>query len=230
MNEERPKWLVCAATSMELQVFWREGETYTLDTSGFRTASGTRVTALTGVGIPFTIARLLPMVQRLRPERILNIGIAGAYPNSGLKIGDIVTAATEVYGDLGFELPVEPGFQSLLDSSMARQMETTRFDLVSVPEWGAESAAVIGGAAGCTVNSCTGTEHTGLLRERRFGAHFETMEGAAVAHVGFITQIPVCEIRAISNIAAQRDMRPENIRLALDNLRRYLETCLNNSE
>ena len=48
------------------------------------------------------------------------------------------------------------------------------------------------------------------------------MEGAAVAQIGAARNMPVTEIRAISNIAAHRDMRPENIQLALANLRRFL--------
>jgi nucleoside phosphorylase len=78
---------------------------------------------------------------------------------------------------------------------------------------------------GATVNSCTGTTDTGLRRKNQFGAAFETMEGAAVAHIGQICGVEVCEIRAISNVAARRDMRSENIRLALRNLREYLEDC-----
>jgi len=208
---------------MELDSVRGEGQREAVDADGFSWFRGDWVTAVTGVGIPFTIVRLLPLVQRLRPARILNVGIAGAYPNSGLKIGDVVMGATEVYGDLGFELPFEPGFQSLLDSPIMTEMDIASFDLVTVPEWYADNGAITVGTAGCTVNSCTGSEHTGLLRERRFGAHFETMEGAAVAHVGLITQTPVCEIRAISNIAARRDMRPENIQLALNSLRSYLQ-------
>jgi hypothetical protein len=48
------------------------------------------------------------------------------------------------------------------------------------------------------------------------------MEGAAVAQVGQSYQIPTGQIRAISNIAGDRDMQPENIRLAIGNLKRFL--------
>ena len=48
------------------------------------------------------------------------------------------------------------------------------------------------------------------------------MEGAAVAQLGKQWGIPVCEIRAISNIAAQRDMRPEHLRLSQERLRMFL--------
>ncbi|MBV9848547.1 MAG: hypothetical protein JO250_02550, partial [Armatimonadetes bacterium] len=83
--------------------------------------------------------------------------------------------------------------------------------------------AIIG--RGCTVNACAGTEATGRRREELFGAAFETMEGAAVAQAGQMLGIPVAEVRAISNIAARRDMRPENIRRALDRLAAFFEQC-----
>jgi nucleoside phosphorylase len=82
------------------------------------------------------------------------------------------------------------------------------------------------GVRGCTVNTCTGTDRTGSLRSEQFGAAFESMEGAALAQVGADFGIPVCEVRAISNFAAHRDMRPENIRCAIANLARYLRACV----
>jgi futalosine hydrolase len=70
-------------------------------------------------------------------------------------------------------------------------------------------------ARGCTVNTCTGTEETGRRRESLTGAGFESMEGAAAALAGAELGIPVCELRAISNIASTRDFRPENAKKAL---------------
>jgi len=197
--------LVCAATERELEAFGDMTDSYNF--------------LVTGVGIPLALALTLRALGRERPQRILNIGIAGAYPSSGLGIGDIVIGQSEIYGDVGFELPELPGFRH-----------------VGEAEWGAfyrqpqplSQFAEFAGAPilpGCTVNSCAGTEATGRLREKLFGAAFETMEGAAVAQAGQIQGIPVCEIRAISNIAATRDMRPENIKLALDCLRNYLRIC-----
>lgn len=192
--------LVCAATLPELQAFGRSpGET----------------AFLTGVGIPAALAQTLEVAARERPQRILNIGIAGAYPGSGFAVGDIVMGLSEVYGDVGFELPDAPGFQSIGEVSWgdfyrAPLPLTTFLEFAGLPL-----------RRGCTVNACTGTEATGRLRETLFGAAFETMEGAAVAQAGQALGIPVCEIRTISNIAARRDMRPENIQLALDRLRDY---------
>ena len=197
------KLLICAATERELAAFGGPSTGMEL--------------LVTGVGIPLALARTLEALGRARPARVLNIGIAGAYPGSGLAIGDLVMGISEVYGDIGFELPEEPGFR-----------------FVGEAEWGTfyreplglSQFAEFGGLPirpGCTVNSCTGTEPTGRLREMLFGAAFETMEGAAVAQAGAVYGIPVCEIRSISNFASRRDMRPENIGLALDRLRAYFQ-------
>ena len=190
--------LVCAATPMELATFGPFGSTF-----------------LTGVGIPPALAQTLSAAGQLRPKRILNIGIAGAYPNSGLSIGDIVVGRSEVYGDVGFGLPEAPGFQYIGESEWGAfyKMPLPLTQFAELP------AAHFGN--GCTVNTCTGTEAVGRLRETLFDADFETMEGAAVAQAGQTLGIPVCEIRAISNFASTRDMRPENIRLALAHLTAY---------
>ena len=195
--------LVCAATSIELAVFGTPG----VSQDSF----------LTGVGIPLALAQTLTEARRLRPKRLLNIGIAGAYPSSGLQIGDIVIGQSEKYGDVGFGLPDAPGFRHIGESQWGAfyqmPLPLTPFADFPAPHLG----------LGCTVNACTGTEAVGRLRETLFQAHFETMEGAAVAQAGQMLGIPVCEIRAISNFASVRDMRPENIRLALASLTAYFD-------
>lgn len=210
-----PLW-VCAATDSELAAC-------PVDLPGVHRL-------VCGVGIPETFARLRlpPPGDATRPALLVNIGIAGAYPGTGIEIGDIVVANGEVYGDVGFELPDENGFRFIGASEWgafyAEPQATVRPPALMRPTPpGASFRVHI--ARGCTVNACTGTKETGWLRARSFGASFESMEGAAVAQIGQQAGVPVCEIRAISNIAAQRDMRPENIRAALTNLAHYLETC-----
>jgi futalosine hydrolase len=199
------EWMVCAATSMELAA-WRDG-------------GQAEETFLTGVGIPLALAQTLDAAGRSRPARLVNIGIAGAYPGSGLAIGDIVVGTSEVYGDLGFELPEAPHFQHIGEMTWGAFYKKT-LPLTIFPKF-----VGAGTGRGCTVSLCTGTEATGRLRENLFDAAFETMEGAAVAQAGQLLGIPVCEVRAISNIASHRDMRPENIQLALERLTAYLQKC-----
>lgn len=208
MDESKPPVLmVCAATERELNTF------------GPRCEEEGQDSFLTGVGIPVALAQTLLIGGRERSARILNIGIAGAYPSSGLTIGDIVIGTSEVFGDVGFELPEEPGFRHVRESPWGAPY-VQPLPLTVFPEF---AGATTG--RGCTVNICTGTEARGRLRERLFEAAFETMEGAAVAYAGERLFTPVCEIRAISNIASRRDMQPENIQLALASLAAYFQKC-----
>lgn len=202
---------------MELQAFHPEAVAQMPDLD-FRRQGGTLL-LMTGVGIPQALARVLLVAGREAPARILNIGIAGAYPDCGLQIGDVVMAESEVYGDLGMELPDAPGFQPLRETPFGEAYRKP-FALVPFPDY-----AGLRVCRGCTVNACTGTDDTGRLRKRLFDAQFETMEGAAVAQAGHALGIPVCEIRAISNIAARRDMQPANIKLALSQLTAYFQQC-----
>ena len=189
--------LVCAATEFELACF--------PDTEG-------AVKAVTGVGVPATLALLPPLLEKYRPALALNIGIAGAYPGVGLEIGDVVLGEREVFGDLGFELP-GGGFTPLQDSPFGAWYEPLTL-YVPGGEWMA--------GVGVTINACTGTLATGERRRDRFGASFETMEGAAFALACQNAGVPGVEVRAISNVAAERDMRPENIKLALAGLTEFL--------
>jgi futalosine hydrolase len=207
---------VCAATLMELEAFGLQGAEVLEAGRLYRIPEG--VAAVTGVGMPMTLLRLVPWVEAFRPAWIAVTGIAGAYAGSGLEIADIVAGETEVFADLGMETREEEGegFMPLADFPFADEAHRSPLAL-RVPAW----AAALRRGRGATVNRCAGSDATGRLRRARFGADFETMEGAAVALAARAPGIPVLEIRAISNFAARRDMRPENVRAALDALRAF---------
>ncbi len=225
--------LVCAATLPELRAFGPDAAAAGLTDERYVAADESRrAYLLTGVGIPCAFSRLYPVVLRQPPRRILNIGIAGAYPDSGLVIGDVVVVQSEVFGDVGFQLPEEPGFRPIADSPFAGSFYQDPIPLTLdsqfMPPTTDTSLSNI--VQGCTVSSCTGREEVGRLRERLFRVNIETMEGAAVAQVGHTASIPVCQVRAISNIAARRNMTPQNIALALSRLSDYLRACRNRED
>lgn len=194
--------LVCAATAWELSAWGEPEEGVSLQ--------------VTGVGAPATFAAF---PQRPTADLIVNIGIAGAYRGAGLAIGDIVLGESEVWGDIGFALPEPPHFRPI------QQSEFGAFYAEPLPLWVPDhpELATLFRGRGCTVNTCTGTEAQGALRQELFAADFETMEGAALAQLGQGWGVPVCEIRAISNIAATRDMRPEHLRLSKERLSMFLQ-------
>jgi len=214
--------LVCAATADELQTFGLAGAEVVEADRLWRIREG--YAAVTGVGIPVTLLRLIPWLESLKPAWLLNIGIAGAYPDSGFNIGDVTVGVSEVFADIGMELPNEEAFTPLAKTPFADPLLQTPLAL-EIPDWVRESEAPLRVrlGRGATVNSCTGRAGTGLLRRELFGADFESMEGAALALAATVRRIPMFEVRSISNIASDRDMRPENIQAALRSLRTFWE-------
>jgi len=209
--------LLCAATLMELETcggIFSE----TLEPFVYKVPEG--FAAVTGVGSPLTLVRLMPWLERYRPAWIAVTGIAGAYAGSGLNIGDIVIGSTDEFVDLGMELPEgknpNAGFAPLSGFPFADEAHRAPLAL-RIPAWASGARA----GRGATVNACTGSDATGARRRALFDVDFETMEGAAVALAAHAFNIPVLQVRAVSNLAARRDMRPENITAALDALRAW---------
>jgi futalosine hydrolase len=155
--------------------------------------------ACTGVG-PVNAAHGVTLaITRQRPDAILVCGVGGAYPGSGLTVGDVVCAELECYGDLGAQSP--SGF---LD------MRALGFPVIAGPPAIYNDLPMQIFPTGrrvkfITVSTCTGTEADASAIEARTGGAVENMEGAAVAHVASLHGIPVGEVRGISNLVTNRD-------------------------
>ncbi len=218
--------LIIAATSFELQSWLSRIELELLESHGIlaRKAplpSGNRViVALTGVGIPYSQYRLHQQLQSHSPCAVLQIGIAGAYPSSNLKIGDCVTVVEECFADVGFELPESPNFSWIGDGNLDKGFYSHTLTLGLGFSYGIVPNAIdaLPQVKGCTVNMCSGTKTTGLFRSQHFKAQVETMEGAVLALLSGQEKIPAAQVRSISNLASQREMRNENILLAIKSL------------
>jgi futalosine hydrolase len=147
------------------------------------------------------------LIERFQPTFISVIGVAGAYASSGLAIGDIVIGEKEIYGDEG--LLLETGLQTLNTIGLpAAVIGTVRYFNefpLHVPE---ELRGHRHKGAFVTISACTGTLKRGREIETKFGALCENMEGAAVAHVCLLNNVPAAEIRGISNVIADRAEKP----------------------
>ena len=181
--------LVCAATELECALI-RER----LDRAGPSVAI-----LRTGVG-PVNAAHAVTLFLADRGAReIIVCGVGGAYPAAGLKVGDVVCAESECYGDLGATCP--SGF---LD------MKMLGFPLVEGPtplfnEFPMQIFPVTPRVRFVTVSCCTGTDSAARAIQLRTGGAVESMEGAAVAHVAHLHGVRVGEVRGISNIVTDRD-------------------------
>jgi futalosine hydrolase len=143
---------------------------------------------------------------------VIAFGAAGAYPESGLQIGDVVVATEVAVLDEGLEtgeafVPfARPGMplpaaewtrcEPLLGSASAHP----RFRVA----WGRIA----------TVSVCAGTSR--LARERAAsGALAEAMEGAAVAWAASLFSVPFAELRGISNLCGPRRGAPFDLGAAV---------------
>lgn len=165
------------------------------------------------------------LIEKFKPEMLYVIGVGGAYPSAGLEIGDIAIAEKEIYGDEGLMLknsfhPINELLKTkgeIQNSEFRVQNEFPMFIPEKLKDCKAKGNFV-------TVSSCTGTREKGIWIEKRFKAVCENMEGAAVAQVAALNNIPVAELRGISNIIEDRTAGPLNkadIISAAENAQKY---------
>ena len=133
------------------------------------------------------------------PAAIIVCGVGGAYPSSGLRVGDVVCADIECYGDLGAASPA--GFLDM----KALGFPVDRLADGSTTICRCSCSPPARRVKFVTVSTCTGTDATARDIEARTGGAVENMEGAAVAHVAHLHRIPVGEVRGISNIVTDRN-------------------------
>lgn len=190
------------------------------------------ILAVCGIGKANAAHTAALLSERFKPSQVYVIGVAGAYPQSGLDIGDIAVADREIYGDEGLMTPDGIitmdglGLPLAFDGCANFYNEFPLF----IPD-SLKNHKNIG--AFVTVSSCTGSLKTGLEIKKRFGAVCENMEGAAVAHVGLLNNIPVTEIRGISNIIEDREGKPLDraaLSLAARNVQNFFMDRLNGSK
>ena len=161
----------------------------------------------TGIGAVNAAHALTCYLQGQRPRRVIQVGVGGAYPESGASVGDLALASAEYYGDLGVRTPT--GWQ---DSELIGipVLEKGRLYFNCFPtdeQWVQRAAAALPEAyigPFVTVQECAGTDELGMERGRHFGALCENMEGAAVAHLCTLYEVPFAELRTMSNIVEQR--------------------------
>jgi futalosine hydrolase len=146
-------------------------------------------------------------------DLVLCAGIGGGFVS--LRPGDVAVAATIVFADLGAE--TADGFVPVSDLGFGSERYAVE------PKLAVELADRTGGHLGSvlTVATVTGTAATADALARRFpDAVAEGMEGAGVAAAALLHDVPVAELRAISNPVGPRDRAAWEIARALESLGR----------
>lgn len=158
---------------------------------------------------------------------LMSAGIGGGFADRA-GIGEIVVASAVVAADLGAESG--DGFLDLSalgfgPSEFAVDAAASDHTAQRLNEHGiaARRGPIV------TVSTATGTDERAAQLSARYAATAEGMEGAGVAHVGALMQIPVVEIRAISNLVGRRDSASWDVPGALTALERAMRVLFGRS-
>lgn len=149
------------------------------------------------------------LLKQHTPSMVILSGIGGAYPGTGLRVGDLAAAEMEIYADLGVQtkeglLPIAVTGIALL--RRGRKKYHNEFPL----DRGLLGQAVTGirginKGVFLTVSQVTGTKERARELRSRYHALCENMEGAAVAQICTLYGVPLLELRGISNMVEDRD-------------------------
>jgi len=180
-----------------------------------------------GVGKVNTAIALTALLERVDCRMVLQLGCGGAYPDSGLEVGDLALASEEIYGDEGSHSPT--GFLDMQDLSLPTALIGNRLFYNRYPlrepliqrveqrltPWLQSQGIRLQSGPFVTVSCCSGlTEGAQALRDRT-GGICESMEGAAAAQICAQRGLPFLEIRGISNLTVDRDFSRWNLPLAV---------------
>lgn len=165
-----------------------------------------------------TLARAL--VQRA-PTQVVAFGVAGAYPGSGLSVGDVCLVGDDRLADDGVR--DELGFRDLAAMELG-DPGPFRADAGVT----AELAQLLGVrvVSGATVSTCSATDAAAAELAARTGAAVETMEGAAIGLACAAACVPWVQLRAISNLTGNRASAGWDLVRALDRLHAAIRAIL----
>ena len=156
-------------------------------------------------------ARTLACLLESQPVgAVLVTGVGGAYPGSRLRPGEVALASEEILADEGVDTP--DGFRDVRTIGIPLLPGLAGNRIPLDPDLVERARQALGARGGevrvgpfATVSTCSGTDLGAARLYERWGALVESMEGAALALVAAHYQVPLVEIRAVSNTCGDRD-------------------------
>jgi futalosine hydrolase len=183
-----------------------------------------------GIGKVNAAAATAALIERCQPQLVINTGCAGAYLASGLSVGELTVASDECLGDEG--VLTSKGWQDLRFMGIPTLIHGNRLYHNTIPlsKHPAEKAMQLADYYGVklvrgrfiTVSTCSGTRLRGEELAGRFHGICENMEGAAVAQTCLRYGIDCLEIRGVSNLVEERDMKRWDIPRAVEAAQRFV--------
>ena len=159
------------------------------------------------------------LLSRPGVDALILFGVAGAYPASGARIGDLAIATEEIAGDEGVLTP--EGFRDTeyIGIPLVRTASARFFNAFPASESLLERflralasfPVQVHRGPFVTVSTCSGTSLRARELEQRYRGVCENMEGAAAAQTALHHGVPWAEVRGISNMTEDRDLRTWDI-------------------
>jgi futalosine hydrolase len=227
--------LIIAAVPRELVLLTATMEDVVVTTGAFPATEGfigssRLVCCAAGIGKANAAAASAVLIEQYQPRRIIITGCGGAYPGSGLAVGDLAVASEELFGDEGTVTP--RGWLDLkqMGLPLLQQGERNWYGTIPLSLHDTEKVLQLADSHGLrltrgrfvTVSACSGTKERGLELARRHQAICENMEGAAVALNALRYGVPCLEIRGISNLVEDRDLSRWEIDRAVEAAQRLV--------
>lgn len=227
--------LIIAAIPRELTLLTAALDDAVLGTGLFAITEGfigpTRlVCCAAGIGKANAAAASAVLLEQYQPKRVIITGCGGAYPGSGLSVGDLAVASEELFGDEGVVTP--QGWLDLkqMGLPLLQQGERSWYGTIPMALHETEKVLQLADSHGLrltrgrfvTVSACSGTKERGLELSRRYQAICENMEGAAIALNALRYGVPCLEIRGISNLVEDRDLSRWEIDRAVEAAQRFV--------
>jgi futalosine hydrolase len=172
-----------------------------------------------GVGPAAAAAGAAMLLARHPYDLVVCAGIAGAFRGQA-ELRQVVLANRIVHADLGVDSPT--GFLALHELGFGETEHELPPKLVAAAadRLNAQVGAVL------TVSTATGTDQRAAKFAARYAAVAEAMEGAGIYAAARAADIPMLEVRAISNVVGRRDLRGWDIPGALSALGNAVRTLL----
>jgi len=214
--------LLVIPTLLEAQPLIRaEGFNPTEDPKIFVKADSEWKLLLAGIGTVPVIYNLTKHFATYRYDKVIHCGIAGSY-FLPLQPGEVVQVVRDTFVDVG----IDHGgiFRWVFHENLWKPDEKPfRNGWMEVAE---DKELNLESVNGITVDLVTaGQERKARLAER-FNPQIESMEGAAVFYVCKMEDIPVVQIRAISNYVGIRDRHSWKTEEAIDALTKVISKVI----
>ncbi len=200
------KILIVAATALEIQPTRDKLKHKSVKTIDF---------LITGVGMLATGIKLMQRLEQQDYDLVINAGIAGAFDRS-IELGEVVQVVEERIGDLGVE-EQDGSFTDMFEIDLI-QADEKPFKNKKLQASNPIKQLSLRLVSGLTVNKVHGEKNSIQTIQNKYQPDIESMEGAAVFYACQLKNIPVLQIRSISNYVEPRNRSNWKISLAVENL------------